>query len=417
MALPPKITGPMRSGSGSNTTTVTGDDTTNVVSSTGPATNPKTFLYDVGLQNIYQDYQKSVATLNQQQQQSLQDAYYIREMSKKYLGEYASNTGIGDVSGNLLDIYGSYQQNVAGVRSDFGAKEMGLQQQYEATRRELETGKMLAEQTAAGTAPLGFTDLTSPQLFDTSGNLVENPNYIPGLDFSYFGVKDFDSTKQGIYVNDAGVEYISTTKTSDEEADDETFPNSPSFSELTAYYKEQPNTLNQTPVEGNIITYDNGANYVLRGGAWYRLEQTTTGVFSTINDWRRKESTWNQTTVGDGSATIKDRIITDEDATKPKVFFNTGTGRYTNLNSTGSSTTADFDINSTNDEQKAIVAEFVKVHGLQLPSQVSATQQAGYSGASPTLSSVNMKDSVVEYNGKLYYMNKKGQVWLLRKRD
>ena len=244
--------------------------------------------------------------------------------------------------------------------------------------------------------------------------MIWHPN---GLLGSYFGVKDFDSTKQGIYVNDAGVEYISTTKTSDEEADDETFPNSPSFSELTAYYKEQPNTLNQTPVEGNIITYDNGANYVLRGGAWYRLEQTTTGVFSTINDWRRKESTWNQTTVGDGSATIKDRIITDEDATKPKVFFNTGTGRYTNLNSTGSSTTADFDINSTNDEQKAIVAEFVKVHGLQLPSQVSATQQAGYSGASPTLSSVNMKDSVVEYNGKLYYMNKKGQVWLLRKRD
>ena len=399
MALPPKITGPMRSGSGSNTTTVTGNDTTNVVSSTGPATNPKTFLYDVGLQNIYQDYQKSVATLNQQQQQSLQDAYYIREMSKKYLGEYASNTGIGDVSGNLLDIYGSYQQNVAGVRSDFGAKEMGLQQQYEATRRELETGKMLAEQTAAGTAPLGFTDLTSPQLFDTAGNLVENPNYIPGLDFSYFGVKDFNSTKQGIYVNDAGVEYISTTKTSDQEADDDTFPNSPSFSELTAFYKEQPNTKGQIPVEGNIVTYDNGANYVLRGGAWYRLEQTTTGVYSTIESWKDKENTWNQVVTGGSKETdSKDKIIVSSNNNNI-IYFNTGDLKYTNLGSDGQVRTHDFDINSTDDTQKAIIEEFIRVHKTNTTSPTS-TQQF-----------------VIEYNGKLYYMNQQGQVWALRKRD
>lgn len=416
--------GPLRTGDSGSSSTNSGagggssTTTPDVVSSTTAGTNPATFLYDVGLQNIYQDYQKSVATLNQQEQESLQDAYYIREMSKKYLGEYASNTGIGDVSGNLLDIYGAYQQNVAGIRSEFNTEERSLQQTYESTRRELETGKLLTEQQAAGNAPLGFTDLTSAQVFDMSGNLVENPNYIPGLDYSYFGVEGFDSTKQGIYINDAGVEYISTTKTSDQEADDETFPNSPTFAELTAFYKEQPNTKGMIPVEGNIVTFDNGANYVLRSGAWYRLEQTTTGVFSTIQGWRGKESSWNTSVVGGRDTTSKDVIISDEDAIKNKVYFNTGEGKYTNLNKSGQAPDALFDSNTTNNEYKAIVAEFVRVHGLTLPSRASATQQAGYSGqtGSPTLSPVNMKDSVIEYNGKLYFMNTKGQVWLLRKR-
>ena len=34
-------------------------------------------------------------------------------MSKKYLGEYASNVGIGDVSGNLIDIYANYAENLS----------------------------------------------------------------------------------------------------------------------------------------------------------------------------------------------------------------------------------------------------------------------------------------------------------------
>ena len=397
MALPPKLKGPMRT-QGSDTT-VTGNDTTNVVSSTTAGTNPNTFLYDVGLQNIYQDYQKTMSTLNQQEQQSLQDAYYIREMSKKYLGEYASNTGIGDVSGNLLDIYGAYQQNVGGIRSEFDTKEMGLQQQYESTRRELETGKMLAEQTGAGKAPIGFTNLTSAQVFDMSGNLVENPNYIPGLDFNYFsGISGFDSTKQGIYINDTGVEYISVMKSSDQEADDESFNNSPTFSELTAYYQEK--NANKVPVEGDIIPYENGANYVLRNGAWYRLEQSTTGIFSTIKDWRAKESTWNKTVAGDKDTTSKDVIITNNVIDKPSVFFNTGNGKYTNLNSSGSARVSDFDINTTNDEQKAVIEEFKRL-GYVTSSQ-GRTLQGRTEQPGGFLSS---KESVIEHNGKLYYMN------------
>lgn len=395
--LPPNPKGPMRQGTPD--TSVSGTNTTNVISSTGPATNPQTFLYDVGLQNIYQDYQKSVATLNQQQQQSLQDAYYIREMSKKYLGEYASNVGIGDVSGNLLDIYGQYQQNVAGIRSEFGAQEMSLQQQYETTRRELETGKMLAEQTAPGQAPIGFMDISSPTVVDTSNNIVDNPNYIPDLDYNYFGVKDFNSAKQSFYVDDFGVEYKNVTLSSDEEADQDKFPNSPTFADLTAFYQEQPKTKGKTPAEGDIIPYTNGARYVLRGGAWYRLEQTTTGVFSTIKSWRDKESFWNEVVTGSNKDVVtKDKILVSS-GNANIVYFNTGELKFTNADEYGKVRTHDFDVNSTNEQNQKIIQEFARVHGAKAGTPSSGQQ------------------FVIEYNGKLYYMNQQGQVWQMRKRS
>jgi len=395
MALPPNnLKGPMRQG----TPDTSGNNTTNVISSATAGTNPQTFLYDVGLQNIYQDYQKSVATLNQQQQQSLQDAYYIREMSKKYLGEYASNVGMGDVSGNLLDIYGQYQQNVAGIRSEFGAQEMSLQQQYETTRRELETGKMLAEQTGAGKAPIGFMDISSQTVVDTSGNLVDNPNYIPELDYNYFGVKDFKSDKQSFYVDDFGVEYKNVLLTSDEEADQGKFPNSPTFADLTTFYQEQPQTKGKTPAEGDIIAYENGARYVLRGGAWYRLEQTTTGVFSTLQEWRNKESSWNQVVTGSSKdVDTKDKILVSS-GNANIIYFNTGGLKYTSANDSGNAIDPLFDINTTDKNYQAILQEFSRVHKTNATS-VSSNQQF-----------------VVEYNGKLYYMNDKGQVWQLRKR-
>src|SRR5690606_18386841 len=65
---------------------------------------------------------------------ALQDAYYIRELSKKYLGEYASNVGIGDVSGNLLDIYSNYQRNVADIKSQTSAEKLNLMREYQQTR-------------------------------------------------------------------------------------------------------------------------------------------------------------------------------------------------------------------------------------------------------------------------------------------
>jgi len=87
-------------------------------------------LYETGLQNIFDDYQKNIAILSQAKQKEVQDAYFIREMSKKYLGEYASNNGIGDVSGNLIDIYGSYQKNLNDINSNYEGLQMNLEQTY-----------------------------------------------------------------------------------------------------------------------------------------------------------------------------------------------------------------------------------------------------------------------------------------------
>ena len=94
------------------------------------------YLYESGLQNIFEDYQKSMSVLSQQEQQSLQDAYFIREMSKKYLGEYASNVGLGDVSDSLLDIYGKYQQNLGDIRQSYDALRLNLTQEYNKAREE-----------------------------------------------------------------------------------------------------------------------------------------------------------------------------------------------------------------------------------------------------------------------------------------
>lgn len=88
------------------------------------------YLYESGLQNIFSDYQKNIQTLQQNEAQQLQQAYAIREMSKKYLGEYASNVGVGDVSGNLLDIYSQYAANIGDIQQNFAALEMNLTREY-----------------------------------------------------------------------------------------------------------------------------------------------------------------------------------------------------------------------------------------------------------------------------------------------
>lgn len=102
-------------------------------------------LYENQLDNIFTNYQKSIANLEQQEQENLQDAYFVREMSRKYLGEYASNVGVGDVSGNLLDIYGQYQQNISGIQQQFGQRELELTQQYEQQRESIKQDMFLNE--------------------------------------------------------------------------------------------------------------------------------------------------------------------------------------------------------------------------------------------------------------------------------
>jgi hypothetical protein len=103
------------------------------------------YLYETGLQNVFNDYEKNIAILSQNEQKSLQDAYYLREMSKKYLGEYASNNEIGDVSGNLLDIYSNYQSNKQDIQKNFGELEMNLTREFQQARAENISG-ILASQ-------------------------------------------------------------------------------------------------------------------------------------------------------------------------------------------------------------------------------------------------------------------------------
>ena len=92
------------------------------------------YLYETKLQNIYDDYKKNIDILSQSEKRSLQDAYYIRELSRKYLGEYASNVGVGDVSGRLLDIYSNYIQNIDAIRSNYAELRTNFEQAYQQER-------------------------------------------------------------------------------------------------------------------------------------------------------------------------------------------------------------------------------------------------------------------------------------------
>jgi hypothetical protein len=99
------------------------------MSSTGDLDLQK-YLYESGLQNAFNVYQQDIQNLEAAQKEQLQQAYQVRELSKKYLGEYASNVGMGDVSGNLLDIYSQYASNVGQIDQNFAALEMNLQREY-----------------------------------------------------------------------------------------------------------------------------------------------------------------------------------------------------------------------------------------------------------------------------------------------
>ncbi|MDD3934302.1 MAG: hypothetical protein PHP55_10595, partial [Methanoculleus sp.] len=98
------------------------------------------YLYETGLQNIFNDYNKQIANLDASKQKDIEDAYYVRELSKKYLGEYASNIGIGDVSGQLLDIYGKYQSNLNEINANFTELQTGLESSYNDKKNEYELG-------------------------------------------------------------------------------------------------------------------------------------------------------------------------------------------------------------------------------------------------------------------------------------
>lgn len=161
------------------------------------------YLYESGLQNIFSDYQKNIQTLQQNEAQQLQQAYAIREMSKKYLGEYASNVGIGDVSGNLLDIYSQYAANIGDIQQNFAALEMNLTREY--TMERMNTfNELLKTQYQIDVAELDNT------AFEASNYVFENfaTDVAGGLAYlesqkDNMRPQDFDAIKQSYYQSNA----------------------------------------------------------------------------------------------------------------------------------------------------------------------------------------------------------------------
>jgi len=157
------------------------------------------YLYESGLQNIFSDYQKNIQTLQQEETQQLQQAYAIREMSKKYLGEYASNVGIGDVSGSLLDIYSQYASNIGDIQQNFAALEMNLTREY--TMERMNTfNELLKTQYQIDVAELDNT------AFEASNYVFENfaTDVAGGLAYlesqkDNMRPQDFDAVKQSYY--------------------------------------------------------------------------------------------------------------------------------------------------------------------------------------------------------------------------
>jgi hypothetical protein len=96
------------------------------------------YLLETGLQNIFNLYNQKIGSLDAEKQKEIEDAYYIRELSKKYLGEYASNLGIGDVSGDLLNIYGNYQQNINAINQHFAELAFGYETEFQKQKMDYE---------------------------------------------------------------------------------------------------------------------------------------------------------------------------------------------------------------------------------------------------------------------------------------
>ena len=98
-----------------------------IASSSNPELELQKYMYESGLEDVFSSYQKNIASLDKARQQDIADAYFVREMSKKYLGEYASNAGIGDVSGNLIDIYANYAENLSYIGQNYEQLKTGYE--------------------------------------------------------------------------------------------------------------------------------------------------------------------------------------------------------------------------------------------------------------------------------------------------
>ena len=364
--------------------------------------NANTYLYDTGLQNIFQDYQKSIATLGQQEQQSLQDAYYIREMSKKYLGQYASNLGIGDVSGNLLDIYGQYQQAVAGIRGQTNMAELGLQQQYDAQRRELEMGRTLSEAEGAQPGVAAWVGVNSPQTTDIrTGQPMDNPNYNPDFNIDYYNrPSDWVEGISEVFVDGGGnYAYIG------QDVEEEGFGGGVFHEDISRDW--------QTSNEGQVLVAGmthifKGETFILKEGRWFRLRNFSgTGSPQAITlMMQNQQEKWSAdnliVTSSSNNAQIKKANIgfyqDDQNTNMYIVNLENGADKSNKPLSYQidvSKSSSLFEVSSaTQGRQSEILARFREIHA----------------------DGQNIKNlSIVEYKGKLYF-HKDGKIWEMSRR-
>jgi hypothetical protein len=401
--IPARKTGSSGSSGAGDSSVTTSSDATTIGSPVN--FNAESYLYDVGLQNVFQDYQKNIATLNQQEQQSLQDAYYIREMSKKYLGEYASNVGVGDVSGNLLDIYGQYQQAVNTTRNQTNMAELGFQQQYDAQKRELETGKTIAEAQAQQSSIANWASVTAPNAIDLDGNRIANPNYNPN-----FNIEDYIDKPSGwkdgiseVFVDAEGNQKYIAFTIDEEGKQDGAFKEEDNFSVQNAFESQYPG---KTAVAGDTVIYK-GETFVLKEGSWYRLISFgENSPKSIIQNMQTQQNTWNADNLITDVNNIADAdpglyqddgnpnryIVNLDKNTKGFWFWENRKGLAYEVTTTSASSFAITD--TTSEKSIAIVARFREIH----PSQ---------DGIKNT--------SVVEYQGKLYF-HKDGKIYEMKRR-
>jgi len=331
-------------------------------------------LYETRLQNIFDDYQKSLNVLESQERSALQDAYYIRELSKKYLGEYASNVGIGDVSGSLLDIYSNYQRNIADIKSQTSAEKLNLMREYQQTRLgmlenilytqfQIDVAKMeeserdvmynIATGNTNGMSALEYLDeayrqgkitkqtyqalsqsikiaentklkdITSPKITDEYGKVIDNPNFV-GTDYDFnlnLPGEDIDPNTTIGFEDAMGNRYFSVKDVAD---------NDKKYHKTSQELFEQWFNENEgmQPANGDIIvttaserTSDDGfgptrtVKYIYHNNSWYRLAQEQPFIEEEMIAWRMPENSSNAKKkliqeVGDGNIVLSNEYYT-----------------------------------------------------------------------------------------------------------
>lgn len=379
----------------------------------------KKYLYDAGLSNIYEDYQTNIGSLDKAKQQQIQDAYTIREMSKKYLGEYASDTGVGDISGSLLDIYGQYQKSIQDIGMEFGDKKFSLEQEYRTNRfnmlaqqlenqYNLEVAKLdqLAQDVITNIAmgdigemtPLEYVesqkdnldqntysalyrqvyadtvtkDLMTPKSYKDPTSDIFDPEYDPSYTFT--GVEKGLIGKESDVFQIGGKEFAQVLV---DVNDDITAKNPVDSFELTQYYQDN---FGVSPNPGEIMQYA-GDYYEFKstpqGSTWYRLVTSSGSKTSFDATLLTKDS--------EGNVAPNKEVQSNWDASS--INYNKIGGRdtfeYNGNIYIEDKTDTSFKPSTTDPKQQEIINKFREVHG-------------------------DKQDVVIYWNGKFYNYNKRG---------